>query len=74
VAVTAAKVCMVVSMTVSTKPCAWSSTWATRQCWKALLRTIDPSRKNEILKEWAKHFRNADWRKTLTHFLDKVET
>ena len=40
---------------------------------EGVIATIDTNRKIEILKEWAKHFRNADWRKTLTGFLGKVE-
>lgn len=40
---------------------------------ESVVATIDTNRKIEILKEWGKHFRSPDWRKTLTRFLGKVE-
>lgn len=40
---------------------------------ESVVATLEPGRKTEILKEWAKHIRNADWRKGLMRFLDKVE-
>jgi hypothetical protein len=39
-----------------------------------VVATLDPVRKMEILKERASHIRNADWKKGVTRFVDKVES
>ncbi len=39
-----------------------------------VVATLDPTRKLEILKERAAHIANADWKKGVTKFCDKVES